>query len=87
MDDNYLRNHMANARGWVLLALAAVLFAVMLLCSGCFTRTVYVPAGQPVRLRQDVRSVKVWVIDSSGKPVPSVKDLKEGGFYSPTLKD
>ena len=58
-----------------------ILFLLFILFGGgCFTRTVYVPDGQPIMLRQDVRSVKVWALDSKGKPVPGVMDLKEGWF-------
>ena len=71
---------------WDIFIVTALLLCLIFV-SGCFTRTVYVPAGQPVRLRQNVGPVKVWVKDEAGKPVPSEKVLEEGGFYSPTIKD
>ena len=60
-----------------------VLGLVGLLVSGCATRTIYVPPGQPVRLRQTVRDVKVWVLDAQGRPVPAVMDLPEGWYCLP----
>ena len=59
---------------------AALLLVGILALSGC-NRTIYVPSGEPVRLRETVRSVKVWVLDMDGKPIPSVMDLPEGGYY------
>ena len=57
--------------------------AVVLLLSGCVTRTVYVPPGEPVRLRETVRGAKVWVLDSSGRPVAGVMDLPAGWYCLP----
>lgn len=61
--------------GFLLLSLAAVL-----LTSGCFTRTVYVPAGSPVRLRQQVK-VKCWAYDKDGKPVAGTMTVPEGWWF------
>ena len=61
----------------ILLPLAA------LLCTGClFTRTVYVPPGTAVRLRQDVKA-KIWAKDSQGNLVPGKMVLKEGWYVLP----
>ena len=81
-----MRNKRESGHGYGCALIVVAIICILIVGAGCFTRTVYVPAGQPVRLRQTVRSVKVWVIDKDGKPVPSVKDLQEGGYYSPTLK-
>ena len=59
---------------WVLLC---VFFAV-----GC-TRTVYVPHGTAVRLREPVENVKVWVLDKENNPVPGEMDLPEGWYCLP----
>jgi hypothetical protein len=59
------------------------LLACLLFVSGCFTKTVYPPYGAPVRLRQKVESVKIWVTDSKGKACPSVMDLPNGWFCGP----
>jgi hypothetical protein len=45
-----------------------------------FTRTIYVPEGQTVRLRQDVKNVKVWVKEKSGNTAQGRLTLKEGWF-------
>jgi hypothetical protein len=40
-------------------------------------------AGDPVRLRQNVKKVKVWVYDKDGKPVAGEADLPEGWYALP----
>lgn len=50
----------------------------MLCLSGCGNRTIYVKAGDPVRLRKTLKSVPVWVADKDGKFVPGTMDLPEG---------
>ena len=60
----------------------------ILLLTGCgsgslFTRTIYVPHGTPVRLRETVEDVKVWVKDSGGEPVAGRMDLAEGWYALP----
>ena len=52
---------------------------VVLLLSGC-VRTVYVPHGTPVRLRETVKDVKVWVKDADGQVVAGRMDLPEGWY-------
>jgi len=56
-----------------------------LLLAGC-VRTIYVPHGTPVRLRETVKDVKVWVKDSGGEPVAGRMDLPEG-WYAVELND
>lgn len=63
------------------------LFAGLLLVSGCFVRTIYVPAGEPVRLRETVKDVDVWVLDANGVPVASEMDLPEGWYVLPLEQD
>ena len=46
-------------------------------------RAVYVPDGTPVRLREDVENVKVWVLGEDGKPVATKMNLPEGWFCLP----
>jgi hypothetical protein len=41
-------------------------------------RTIYVPDGKAVRLRQTIPNAKVWVMDANGKPVAGTMDLPEG---------
>ena len=63
--------------------LACLCLVVILLLPGCETRTVYVPSGEPVRLRETVHNAKVWVLDADGKPVAGVMDLPEGWYVLP----
>ena len=64
-----------------------MLAAGLLICAtGCFTRTIYIPPGKAVRLRQTVRNTKVWVMDANGKPVPGSMTLPEGWWVLPDDK-
>jgi len=54
----------------------------ILLLAGC-TRTIYVPHGTPVRLRETVKNVKIWVKDADGEPVAGKMDLPEGWYALP----
>jgi hypothetical protein len=54
----------------------------ILLLAGC-TRTIYVPHGTPVRLRETVKDVKVWVKDADGQPVTGRMDIYEGWYALP----
>lgn len=60
--------------------LGVLVLLVILLLPGCGTRTIYVPPGEPVRLRETIRDAKVWVLDATGKPVAGVMDLAEGWY-------
>jgi hypothetical protein len=60
----------------------------ILMLTGCgsgslFTRTIYVRHGTPVRLRETVEDVKVWVKDADGQVVPGRMDLYEGWYSLP----
>jgi len=55
---------------------------VILLLAGC-TRTIYVPHGTPVRLRETVKDVKVWVKDADEQVVAGRIDLYEGWYALP----
>ena len=48
--------------------------------TGCGrTRTVYVMDDEPSRLREEIKSAKVWVFDKqSGKEIEGERDLREG---------
>lgn len=58
----------------------------ILLLTGC-VRTIYVPHGTPVRLRETVKDVKVWVKDADGEPVAGRMTLSEGWFALPMPAD
>ena len=54
---------------------------LLTLITGCaFTRTIYVPSQASVRLREEVKGVKVWVKDSEGKATAGKMTLREGWF-------
>jgi len=57
-----------------------LLTLVLVFVAGCGTRTIYVPSGTPVRLRETVRGAKVWVLGADGNPVPGRMDLPEGWY-------
>ena len=56
---------------------------ILILTTGCFNRTIYVPDGTAVRLRAPIKNAKVWVMDASGRPVPGELDLPEGWYCLP----
>jgi hypothetical protein len=56
---------------------------VLLALPGCATRMIYVSSGEAVRLRETVRSAKVWVLDENGEPVAGVMDLPEAWYALP----
>ena len=62
---------------------AAVVVLMLLCIAGCGSRTIYVPDGEPVRLRETIRDAKVWVMGSDGQPVAGRMDLPEGWFALP----
>jgi hypothetical protein len=63
-------------------ALAVEIF-VIVFCAGCGSRTLLVPPGEPVRLREPILGAKVWVADKDGKEVPAVVDLPAGWYALP----
>lgn len=48
----------------------AFALAFALLLSGCASRVILVPNGEPVRLAEPVK-VRVWIIDQSGQEIRS----------------
>lgn len=69
----------------VILRKTVVLLTALLIlsgtgCLGTYVRTIYVKPGDPVRLRETVRNVKVWVYDKEGNAVESVMDLPDGWY-------
>ena len=61
----------------------AVIVLCMLFITGCGSKTVYIPEGEPVRLRETIRNAKVWVADANGKPTAGKMDLPAGWFCLP----
>ena len=62
---------------WVLVGIS---FGVL---NGCATKTIYVPDGKAVQLRQQVKNVRVWVFDKDGKRVAGKMNLPEGWYALP----
>jgi len=58
-----------------------VMAFVSVFASGCGrVRTVLVPPGEPVRLREPVKKAKVWVADKDGKEVPGEVTVPAGWY-------
>lgn len=60
-----------------------VLGALFLVFSGCGTRTIYIPHGEPVRLAAPVKDAAVWVADKDGTMVRGKVTLEEGWYCLP----
>lgn len=63
---------------------------ISLILSGCstiWTRTIYVPDGKAVRMRQTVKKAKVWVKVSEGDIAPGRMDIPEGWYCLPMSED
>lgn len=76
-----------NKTNAFLAAFLALIFAAALLLSGCFTRTIYVPPGKSVRLRETIRGAKIWALDAESKPVAGTIDLPEGWYVLPDVPE
>ena len=61
----------------------AVAFLCIFFLTGCGARTIYVPEGEPVRLRETIHGAKVWVMDANGKPTAGKMDLPAGWYCLP----
>lgn len=70
-------------QSWGRMCLWPAIPILVCLLSGCATRTIYVPDGEPVRLRETVKAAKVWVLDEKGEAVPGKMDLPEGWYVLP----
>jgi hypothetical protein len=46
-------------------------------------RTVYVPHGDAVKLRETIKNVKVWIKTTEGGIIPGEMDLPEGWYCLP----
>jgi hypothetical protein len=60
--------------------LIAIVLAVL---TGCTPRTIYVPTGEPVRIRRTIEDAKVWVLDADGKIQAGAMDIPEGWYALP----
>ena len=71
-----------------MIRILSIIFLITSL-SGCaiFTRTIYVPDGKAIRLRQRVVNVKVWVKENGGNTAEGRLDIPEGWFCLPMKED
>ena len=58
-------------------------FGIALLTASCGNRTVYVKAGDPVRLRQTIKNAEIWAANDKGEWSPGEMDLPEGWYALP----
>ena len=65
---------------WRTGVMAGLLLVTAVVGSGCGTRAVFIPDGEPVRLREPLMKVPVWVMGADGIPVKSVINVPEGWF-------
>ena len=68
-------------------------FTLIILCivalTGCtmFTRTIYVPEGKAIRLRQPVNNAKIWVKEKDGNIAEGRMNVPEGWYCLPMPED
>ena len=48
-----------------------------------FTRTVYVPEGKSIRLRQPIKNAKIWVKEKDGNIAEGRMNVPEGWYCLP----
>jgi uncharacterized protein YceK len=63
------------------MALLVTIFVLACL-SGCGTRVVLIPPGEPIRLREPVKA-KIWAADKNGVEVPGEVVIPEGYWALP----
>jgi hypothetical protein len=69
---------------WGKQALAVGMLALAFVClPGCGTRTIFVPDGDPARLREPVKNTPVWVMGADGKPVAAKMTIPAGWYCLP----
>ena len=76
----------ANREGGSIIRKLIPFLLPILLLTGC-VRTIYVPHGTPVRLRETVKNAKVWVKDAGGEAVPGRMDIPNGWYALPMEED
>ena len=71
-----------KTRNVILACVTSFWIAFASMSSGCATRVILVPSGEPVRLAEDVK-VRVWVLDSKGQSVRSSnRVVLPAGWYA-----
>jgi len=61
----------------------ALILCVTLTSCTMFTRTVYVPEGKAIRLRQNVNNAKIWVKEKDGNIAEGRMNVPEGWYCLP----
>ena len=64
---------------WKILLATTILLGACL--SGCGTRVVFVKDGDPLRLAQPLKNIKVWVKGADGKWVLGRAEVIPEGWY------
>lgn len=62
--------------------LAAVGLLLIVCVTGCYTRTVYVSAGTPVRLRETIHNVKIWAPNAADEYTIAGRVTLHEGWYA-----
>ncbi len=62
-----------------------IVLTATLMLVGCLSlyRTIYVPHGDAVKLRETIKDVKVWIKTKDGEIIPGKMDLPEGWYCLP----
>jgi len=63
-----------------------IVFLFVFALSACHAPAIYVPAGQAVKLRQSLVSIKVWVRTKDGIE-PCVMSIPEGWYCLPPVEE
>ncbi len=72
-------------KSWGKAAIPLVLACILL--GGCSSKIIYVPDGEPVKIRETIKNAKVWTLDSDGKPVAGKMDIPAGWFALPDTRE
>ena len=72
---------------WRGAAIAGALALVCIVGSGCGSRVVFVPEGEPVRLREAIPGAKVWVMGADGMPIAATCRLEPGWYVLSDASD
>ena len=67
----------------MLYAVGCWLVFTLSLAACSHTKTILVPTGDPVRIRQTVKGAAVWVPDANGKWIEGTMDLPVGWYCLP----
>ena len=73
-------------KSWGKVVVPLVLACILL--GGCTSsKIIYVPDGEPVKIRETIKNAKIWTLDSQGKPVAGKMDIPAGWFALPDKRE